>query len=216
MLNKKKKQKNLIAREGGAAPSSRLWKPPAAPETPDPAPEKPAPYVSANQDQISALTQALADREDFSYDSASDPLYQQYRDQYIQGGRMAMQDTMGQAAALTGGYANSYAATAGNQAYQGYLSGLNDRALDLYDRAYAAYQQEGSLLARQLELLSDQEARDYQRYRDSVADWQDQRDHDYQVQQDLQDQENWQAEYDYRTRKWRKRRKGGGSATGNG
>ena len=138
---------------------------------------------------------------------------------------------MGQAAALTGGYGNSYAATAGSQAYQSYLQGLNDRALDLYDRAYARYQDEGqnmlaglsALQAQQQSLLSryqadsgalgdslsalqalDQAA--YDRYRDSVADWQEDRDYYYQKTQDEQDQENWQMEYDYDTRKWKKRR----------
>ena len=41
-------------------------------------------------------------------------------------GQTAMQDTMAQAAALTGGYGNSYAAAVGNQAYQNYITQANN------------------------------------------------------------------------------------------
>ena len=68
----------------------------------------------------------------FAYDLDADALYQQYKDQYINQGRLAMQDAMGQASALTGGYGNSYAATVGNQAYQSYLTQLNNVIPELY------------------------------------------------------------------------------------
>lgn len=64
--------------------------------------------------------------KNFSYDVNTDALYQQYKDQYVRQGKLAMADTMGQAAALTGGYGNSYAQTAGQQTFQGYLQQLND------------------------------------------------------------------------------------------
>ena len=51
----------------------------------------------------------IVNREKFSYDLNSDMLYQQYKDQYTLQGKLAMMDTMGQAAAMTGGYGNSYA-----------------------------------------------------------------------------------------------------------
>jgi hypothetical protein len=86
---------------------------------------------------------ALQNRPDFSYDVNGDALYQQYKDQYINQGRLAMMDTMGQAAAMTGGYGNSYAASVGNQAYQGYLQKLNEVVPDLYNMAYNMYMNEG-------------------------------------------------------------------------
>lgn len=76
---------------------------------------------------------------DFSYDLNSDALYQQLKDRYIQQGKLVAADTMGQAAALTGGYGNSYAASVGNQAYQAHLQGLNDSAGDLYQMALDRY-----------------------------------------------------------------------------
>ena len=69
----------------------------------------------------------------------SDALYQQYRDLYTQQGQMAMMDTMGQAAAMTGGYGNSYAQTAGQQMYNQYLGKLNEVVPELYQQAYNRY-----------------------------------------------------------------------------
>jgi guanine deaminase len=54
----------------------------------------------------------------------------------MQQGQQAMRDTMGQAAALTGGYGNTYAQQAGEQAYAAYLSRLNDVLPELYGEAY--------------------------------------------------------------------------------
>lgn len=136
----------------------------------------------------------------------ADPLYQQYKDQYVAGGQRAMQDVMGQAAALTGGYGNSYATTAGSQAYQQYMTGLGDQALNLYDRAYGAYRDEGNNLRASLNALQSADNDAYGRYRNNINDWQADRDYFYNKTRDQQEQENWQAEYDYATRKWKRRR----------
>ena len=53
--------------------------------------------------------QKVLNRDKFQYDINGDALYQQYKDRYIQQGKQAMMDTIGQASALTGGYGNSYA-----------------------------------------------------------------------------------------------------------
>lgn len=113
----------------------------------------------------------INNREKFTYDLNGDALYQQYKDQYINQGRLAMQDTMGQAAAMTGGYGNSYAATVGNQAYQGYLQKLNDVVPELYNLALNKYNMEGQDLKDQYSLLKDQYNTEYGQYRDKVSDW---------------------------------------------
>lgn len=121
-----------------------------------------------------ALNEAMDkinNREKFNYDLAGDMLYNQYKDQYISQGKLAMQDTLGQVAALTGGYGNSYATTAGNQAYQGYLQQLNDRIPDLYNMALSRYQMEGQDLKDQYAMLNDANQTEYGRYRDAVGDW---------------------------------------------
>lgn len=75
---------------------------------------------------------------------------------------------MGRAAALTGGYGNSYAQTAGQQAYNTYLQQLNDRIPDLYELAYSKYQQEGEELRDRYKLLEDRKDDAYKLYQDSL------------------------------------------------
>ena len=99
-------------------------------------------YQRAN-DQATAIYDKIMNRGEFSYDVNKDKLYQQYRDLYAQMGRGAMEDTMGQAAALTGGYGSTYSQNAGQQAYNSYLQKLNEVVPDLYNAAYNRYNQEG-------------------------------------------------------------------------
>lgn len=132
---------------------------------------KPGEYQSSWKGQIDSIINQILNREDFSYDLNSDALYQQYKDQYTQQGKLAMMDTMGQAAALTGGYGSSYATTAGNQAYQSYLSQLNEVVPELYSMALDKYNQDGEELYNNYALLSDQESQDYSRYQDSYNKW---------------------------------------------
>jgi hypothetical protein len=123
---------------------------------------------------FNAIMDKILNREKFSYDLNGDALYQQYKDKYIQQGKMAMQDTMGQAAAMTGGYGNSYASTAGNQAYQASLENLNDIIPELYQMAYDKYNQEGQDMLNQYGMLSDDRNREYGEWSDgynrAVAD----------------------------------------------
>lgn len=138
---------------------------------------KPGDYQSTWQGQINGIIDRIMNREDFSYDVNSDALYQQYKDQYASLGKLAMQDTMGQAAGLTGGYGSSYASTAGNQAYQSYLSQLNEVVPELYGMARDQYNQEGQELYNQYGLLTDQDSQDYGRYVDQYNQWASERDH---------------------------------------
>ena len=89
---------------------------------------------------------------------------------------MASMDTMGQASAMTGGYGNSWAQNAGQQAYQGYLQQLNEVVPELYGMAYDRYQQEGQALLNQYGMVAAQDEQDYGRYRDQVGDYFDQMD----------------------------------------
>lgn len=108
-------------------------------------PSKNDAYQRAN-DQATAIYDKIMNRGEFSYDVNKDKLYQQYRDLYAQMGRSAMEDTMGQAAALTGGYGSTYSQNAGQQAYNAYLQKLNEVVPELYTAAYNRYNQEGQNL----------------------------------------------------------------------
>lgn len=152
--------------------------------------QKPDDYKSNYGDMIAQLADRILNREKFTYDVNGDALYQQYKDQYITQGKLAMQDTIGQAAAMTGGFGNSYAENAGQQAYHGYLQQLNDRVPELYQLALDQYNREGEDMYNQYGLLADREATEYGRHRDTVSDYQADRGF-------LADQYNAERSFDY-------------------
>lgn len=121
--------------------------------------------------KVADIYDKIANREKFTFDMDADSLYRQYRDQYAKLGKAAMENTMGQAAGLTGGYGSTYSQGAGQQAYQGYLSKLNDIVPQLQANAYARYAQEGQDLMNQYNMAKGMEDTDYQKYRDAVSDY---------------------------------------------
>lgn len=118
-------------------------------------------YESSYQDKINEILDGILNNEKFSYDFNADPLYQEYKDQYMKNGKEAMMDTQAAAAALTGGYGSSYATQAGEQAYQQYLAGLNDKVPELYQLAMERYNAENEALYNQFNALGAQEDREY-------------------------------------------------------
>lgn len=123
-------------------------------------------FVFNKQDLLDKASDALTNRKKFSYDLNADVLYQQYKDNYINQGKQAMMDTMGQAAAMTGGYGNSYAATVGNQTYQGYLQNLNNIVPDLYQMAMERYNLEGNRLQTAYDVLNSERQTSYNEHMD--------------------------------------------------
>lgn len=139
--------------------------------------KKPGAFQSDYKGALDSLYDQVTRREKFKYDMNEDVLYQQYKDMYMKSGQKAMQDTLGQGAALTGGYNNTYAQTAAQQAYNDYLGALNDKVPELYQQAYNRYQQEGDDLYEQFSMASDLYGKEYAQHRDSVTDWQSDRDY---------------------------------------
>lgn len=82
-------------------------------------------------------------RKPFEFDVNADILYQQYRKQAAESGRMAMEDTMARAAAMTGGYVSSFAQAAGQQALQKELDAADQMIPELYQLARSRYDAEG-------------------------------------------------------------------------
>jgi hypothetical protein len=140
---------------------------------------KPADYNSTYQGQIDDLLAQITGRPSFQYDYASDPLYQQYAQNYQRMGKLAMQDTMGQAAALTGGYGNTYATTAGQQMYNQYMQELNGIIPELQQNAYGMYADEGDRLAQMLAIYQAADDSAYDRWADQYSQWQGERDYWY-------------------------------------
>lgn len=131
----------------------------AAPAQSVPVKAKEAPAQTQSAD---ALLRELTDREDFSYDPQKDPLYDYYRQEYLRNGALAMEDAMGQAAGLTGGYGNSYAQIVGQQVYGDYVQGLGEVIPELYQLAWNQYQAEGDALKDKYLLQEEQERRQEQ------------------------------------------------------
>lgn len=183
-------------------------------------------FSSSYADTLSNMYDQIMNRQAFSYDLNTDALYQQYAKQYAELGKNAMKDTTGQIAGLTGGYGNTYAATAGQQAYNSYLGQLSSIAPELYTAAYNRYRDEvGDELNRYAatkelydddyqryrESLSDYQSRlsgaydvynnerdvDYNRYLDSLSQYNYEQEQAYQKSQDMLAQQNWEREFAY-------------------
>lgn len=133
---------------------------------------EPGAYQSRFEEKLQELYDQIAGREAFSYDPEEDEAYRRYAKLYAAKGAAAMEDTLGKAASLTGGYGSSYAQSAGQQAYNGYLQELAALVPELRQVALAEYRQEGQALADQYSMLSQREKNDYARYQNERADWQ--------------------------------------------
>lgn len=151
---------------------------------------QPGEYKSQWYNQLQQSLDAILGRKDFRYDLNGDALYQQYKEQYQNLGQQAMMDTMGQAAALTGGYGNSYASTAGNQAYQRYLQGLNDKIPELAALARQNYDKDTQAMYDRANLLNAMENQDYGRWSDQYNRWDAERQYLYNIY-------NNERDYDY-------------------
>ena len=133
---------------------------------------QPEDYTSGFEARLQELYDQIAGREAFSYDPEEDEMYKRYAKLYAAQGAAAMEDTMGQAAALTGGYGSSYAQAVGQQAYDRYLGELAALVPELRQAALAEYTQEGKALTDRYGLLRQQESAAYDRWQDTVAQWQ--------------------------------------------
>lgn len=174
---------------------------------------RPGAYQSAYSGALKEAMDKILNAGAFSYQLNGDALYRQYRNQAVRDGRLAMHDTMGQAAALTGGYGNSYAQGAGQQAYARQLDGLADRIPELYSLAIQQYQLRNQGLKERYSLLAGAEQEAYGRYADSLAAWQkeadrlrqqysDARNADYGAYRDGIADWKWQHEYDEDKRRY--------------
>lgn len=165
-------------------------------------------YTSKYKSQINDLAAQLLGREAFSYDPETDPTYQQYKESYTRGGERAMKDTLGQVSARTGGLASSYATSAAQQSYNGYMAALADKIPELKQLAYQMYRDEGATQRSNLEMLLALEQGDYAKYQDLLSQynadrsfdygvWGDQRNYDYMLGRDALSDERYEDERAY-------------------
>jgi len=133
--------------------------------------QKPQTYNSKYSAQLDGILQEIQNPGTFKYDINGDTLFQSYKDVLTQQAKQAQLNAQGNAAALTGGYGNSYGAAAGAQAYQQQLLPLYERMPEFAQMARQNYDQDLLNRYKALGALQDAENTDYNRYRDTVGDW---------------------------------------------
>ena len=114
-------------------------------------------------DKINDIMSQIENRPQFNYDFNTDPLFQNALQGAMSAGQTAMQDTIGQASSLTGGYGSSYATSAANQAYNELVKGAYDALPDYYNLARNAYDQEGQDLYNRLGMYQTADETEYGR-----------------------------------------------------
>lgn len=159
--------------------------------------KNPAPtWTPRYEAEIQGLLSDISNRKGFSYNMNEDPMYQQYRDQYVREGQRAMKDTAAQTAALTGGYGSTYGAIAAQQGYDNYLAGLNDRVPQLEQMAYGRYTDELADKYNQLGAYQAEENRLYGQYMDALGQYNTDRNFAFGSMQAAMDQNNHENEFD--------------------
>lgn len=154
------------------------------------------PTAPTKDPRIDKILNEILNRDKFSYDVMNDPLYQQYAAMYQREGDRAMKETLAEAAAGAGGM-NTYAITAAQQANSYYNSQLNDRIPELYQLAYNMYLQDIENKVQDLGILQGMDNTQYNRYRDTMNDWYEDKNFAYGAYMDAAQQGNWLTNFDY-------------------
>ena len=133
-------------------------------------------YNNQKEHELDQVLSALVNRERYAYRPEDDKFWGLYKDRYTQLGQRAMKDAMGQAAGLTGGYGTSYGQSVGQSAFNEYMQDLMLQLPQMEQRAYDRWMDYGDELARNFNLTNQNYKNYYQRYRDDVEDYNDNRD----------------------------------------
>lgn len=129
---------------------------------------RPADYVSQNKEAMDALTGEIGSGYDGNTLAKA---YQQYRDQTTDAAAAAAENTRANAAALSGGYGNSWADSLAAQG-QGAATANVDAALTgLRSRALNEYQNRQSGLVEALSGMGNTEALDRSAYGSNLSNW---------------------------------------------
>ena len=138
---------------------------------------KPGAYQSAYESTINDILNTINNRGQFDVknDANYNALYDQYREQYEAQANKAMRDTLASANAATGGYGSTYGQAVAQQAYDDTMQGLNGQNLNLLNLAYQMYSDDRANDYNKLAAYQGQDNTMYNRYRDTVSDWQNDR-----------------------------------------
>lgn len=136
--------------------------------------QQPGAYDSKYEGAIQSILDGILNnkgpyniKDDINYNL----LYEQARESAMANGNRAMRDAMGNMQAQTGGYGSTAAQTAGSQAYDNYLTALNDQNPQLAQLAYEMWLRDRDNQYNQLNAAMGVDESDYARYRDRYNDW---------------------------------------------
>lgn len=121
-------------------------------------------FAYGQQDSYQKLLDSIVNREGFSYDAETDPVYGAYKKQYLREGERATADTLASVSAATGGVPSSYAVTAAQQAGDYYATQLSDMIPTLHENAYQKYLSEFDADLSALGALESDRSFDYNKY----------------------------------------------------
>lgn len=168
--------------------------------------------ATGSKEQVSQLGQDLIDMnyDDWTEGESYESLVKRYQGK----GQKAMDDTIGQVAARTGGLASSYAAQAGQQAYGGWMENLENAARSLYDTERQELMDRYNIANDMYQQGQNEQRyideREYQRGRDAIADQRYATEWDYKTSQDKKE-ENEKAIEDLETEMYNLAYSGNGS-----
>lgn len=154
-------------------------------------------YTEKYQPKIDDLMQEILQRDPFSYNYLEDPLYQQFRDAYTREGARAMQDTMGQAAARTGGYLSTAGQVAAQQANNYYTAKIGDKVPELQQLAYQMWMNDYDMDTKNLGLLQGLEDFNYEKFLTELGQFNTDRNFNYGAYRDLISDERYNSEMQY-------------------
>ncbi len=148
---------------------------------------RPAKYNSKYRGKIENILGSIDEADDFEYNPETDPLFQSYKKIYLTLGNDAYDRALSENALRTGGMINSSAQSAAMQARNKYNSMLASKVPELYELAYSKYRDGISDTYDRLDALNKLDSEDYSRYRDTVKDFESDRDYFYTYEKDFED-----------------------------
>lgn len=175
---------------------------------------------------VNDLFEQIMNQEKFSYDTKKDALFQMYKRQYEAQGNRAMQNQMGVAAAMSGGYNSSVAQTSAQKQFQSSMDELSQKASETYQNSLDMYKYKQQNLLDRYNVARDMNNAGNEAYwkqvdvatnnmNNAYNAWQDDRNFQYNSWNDgrtywagradaAQGQVNWEKEYN-QTENWNKK-----------
>ncbi len=156
--------------------------------------EKREEYNDSYSKEINKLLNKILKREEFSYNPFEDDMYKYYKEAYVREGERSMEDLLGKLSVNTGGVVNSYALGAARTASDYYNSKVADIIPELYNLNYNMYLDSLSEDFKKLDMVASLEESEYNKYRDRIEDFENDRDFNYKKFIDSIDDENYRRE----------------------